>query len=57
MDVQETGAGGAVAAGPEGLSQREADGRRRRGEGNAAVSRSGRSYAQILRTNVFSFFT
>ncbi|TFV66966.1 UNVERIFIED_ORG: HAD family hydrolase [Bacillus sp. AZ43] len=39
-----------------GLSQREAEQRRRRGEGNVAVSASSRSYARILRTNVFSFF-
>ncbi|WP_305852282.1 HAD-IC family P-type ATPase [Blastococcus sp. PRF04-17] len=38
------------------MSQREAEARRRRGESNAAVDRSSRSYAQILRTNVFSFF-
>jgi cation-transporting ATPase E len=55
MDVQESGSalGGEVAA---GLTQREADARRRRGEGNVAVSASSRSYARILRTNVFSFF-
>ena len=47
---------GATATGPEGLSGAEAAARRRRGEGNVAVSRSSRSYAQILRTNVFSFF-
>ncbi len=41
---------------PEGLTRREAETRRRRGEGNVAVSRSSRSYATILRTNVFSFF-
>lgn len=40
-----------------GLSQRDAEARRRRGESNAAVSASTRSYARILRTNVFSFFT
>ncbi|MGY2065743.1 HAD-IC family P-type ATPase [Blastococcus sp. SYSU DS0619] len=56
MDVRATEADGMLAVRPEGLSQREADERRRRGEGNAAVSRSARSYAQILRTNVFSFF-
>jgi cation-transporting P-type ATPase E len=42
---------------PAGLSQAEAEARRRRGEGNVAVSASSRSYARILRTNVFSFFT
>ncbi|WP_324277665.1 HAD-IC family P-type ATPase [Blastococcus brunescens] len=40
-----------------GLTQREAEARRRGGEGNVAVSASSRSYARILRTNVFSFFT
>jgi cation-transporting ATPase E len=57
MDVQSTDAQREVAVtGPEGLSEAEAASRRRRGEGNVAVSRSSRSYAQILRTNVFSFF-
>jgi cation-transporting ATPase E len=55
VDVQQTGAA-ARAAGPAGLSPREADARRRRGEGNVAVSESSRSYARILRTNVFSFY-
>lgn len=55
MDVQEEGrADGAVA--PAGLTQREADALRRRGEGNTAVRGSSRSYGRILRTNVFSFF-
>ncbi|HZB18330.1 MAG TPA: HAD-IC family P-type ATPase [Blastococcus sp.] len=55
MDVQHSGAalGDGVAA---GLSQREAGARHRRGEGNVAVSASSRSYARIVRTNVFSFF-
>ena len=55
MDVQHPAAalGDEVAA---GLSQREAEARRRRGEGNVAVSASSRSYARIVRTNVFSFF-
>ena len=44
------------ARAPAGLSEREAEARRRRGEGNVAVSASSRSYARILRTNVFSFF-
>lgn len=44
------------AGAPVGLSQREAEARHRRGEGNVAVSASTRSYARILRTNVFSFF-
>ncbi|RBY94800.1 haloacid dehalogenase [Blastococcus sp. TBT05-19] len=39
-----------------GLSHEEARARRRRGEGNDAVDASSRSYTQILRTNVFSFF-
>ncbi|SDM11839.1 cation-transporting ATPase E [Geodermatophilus siccatus] len=55
MDVHATGAT-AVRGALQGLSQQEADARRRRGEGNTAVSRSSRSYAQILRTNVFSSF-
>ncbi|MGY1735714.1 HAD-IC family P-type ATPase [Geodermatophilus sp. SYSU D00684] len=41
---------------PAGLSAAEARARHRRGEGNVAVSASSRSYAVILRTNVFSFF-
>jgi cation-transporting ATPase E len=55
VDVQHSGAalGDGVAA---GLSQREAGARHRRGEGNVAVSASSRSYARIVRTNVFSFF-
>jgi cation-transporting P-type ATPase E len=56
MDVQETDAGTDLA-GVAGLTSREAEARRRRGEGNVAVSASSRSYARILRTNVFSFFT
>jgi cation-transporting ATPase E len=55
MDVQESshtlGDEGSV-----GLTQREADARRRRGEGNTAVRGTSRTYVQILRTNVFSFF-
>ena len=39
-----------------GLSSREALARRRRGEGNAPVTASSRSYVRILRTNVFSFY-
>jgi cation-transporting ATPase E len=55
MDVQESSrAAGAAAL--VGLSQREAAARRRRGEGNAGVTASTRSYVRILRTNVFSFF-
>ena len=58
MDVRERDPERALPAetGPEGLTQREAEARRRRGEGNVAVSRPSRSYAKILRTNVFSFF-
>ncbi|SES69385.1 HAD-IC family P-type ATPase [Geodermatophilus poikilotrophus] len=55
MDVQEQGRADGVVA-PPGLTQREADTRRRRGEGNTAVRGSSRSYGRILRTNVFSFF-
>ncbi len=56
MDVQEQArADGAVA--PAGLTQREADALRRRGEGNTAVRGSSRSYGRILRTDVFSFNT
>jgi cation-transporting ATPase E len=39
-----------------GLTAAEADDRRRRGEANSAPGGTGRSYATILRTNVFSFF-
>ena len=39
-----------------GLSSVEAAARRQRGEANAAVSEGSRSYATILRTNVFSFY-
>ncbi|WP_106321527.1 HAD-IC family P-type ATPase [Actinoplanes italicus] len=40
----------------EGLTGAEAEARRRRGEANTAVQGGSRSYAEILRTNVFSFF-
>ncbi|GAA0481866.1 cation transporter E1-E2 family ATPase [Paractinoplanes deccanensis] len=40
----------------EGLSEAEAEARRRRGEANVTGKGGGRSYATILRTNVFSFF-
>ncbi|MGY1783352.1 HAD-IC family P-type ATPase [Geodermatophilus sp. SYSU D01036] len=43
-------------AAPAGLTAAEARARHRRGEGNVAVSASSRSYAVILRTNVFSSF-
>jgi len=39
-----------------GLTAAEAERRRRAGEANTAVGGSGRGYATILRTNVFSFF-
>jgi cation-transporting P-type ATPase E len=39
-----------------GLTAAEAEARRRRGEANTAVSGGSRSYATILRTNVFSFY-
>src|SRR3954454_10945888 len=39
-----------------GLTEAEADARRRRGEANTAVGGTSRTYATILRTNVFSFF-
>ncbi|MGY1725176.1 HAD-IC family P-type ATPase [Blastococcus sp. SYSU DS0533] len=42
--------------GPVGLSPEEAETRRRRGRGNTAVRGTSRSYAQVVRTNVFSFF-
>ncbi|MBO3736972.1 HAD-IC family P-type ATPase [Actinoplanes flavus] len=40
----------------EGLTGAEAEARRRRGEANTAVQGGSRGYAEILRTNVFSFF-
>ncbi|WP_433381976.1 cation-transporting P-type ATPase [Actinoplanes sp. CA-142083] len=40
----------------EGLTSAEAAARRRRGETNAPVKGGSRSYADILRTNVLSFF-
>jgi cation-transporting P-type ATPase E len=39
-----------------GLTSEEAEARRRRGEANTAVGGTSRSYATILRTNVFSFY-
>jgi cation-transporting ATPase E len=50
MDVQ---VGPAPVA---GLTATEAEARRRCGEANTAVGGTSRSYATILRTNVFSFF-
>ena len=51
MDVREAG-----ALAVQGQTHQETRARHRRGQGNAAVSRSSRSYARILRTNVFSFY-
>ena len=42
------------AAPTVGLSGREAEARRRRGEGNVSVTGTSRTYTRILRTNVFS---
>ncbi|WP_245159634.1 HAD-IC family P-type ATPase [Blastococcus sp. CT_GayMR19] len=48
------------ATGPEplteGLTDAEAAARKRRGEANVAVTGTSRTYATILRTNVFSFY-
>lgn len=46
----------ATPAAAVGLTAAEAADRLRRGEGNVAVSGSTRTYATILRTNVFSFY-
>lgn len=46
----------AVVAATIGLTAQEAETRRRRGEANTAVGGTSRSYATILRTNVFSFY-
>jgi len=40
----------------QGLTQKEARARQARGESNAASFRSGRSYGDILRANLFNFF-
>jgi cation-transporting P-type ATPase E len=45
-----------AAAPTVGLSSAEAEARRRRGEGNVSVTGTSRSYARILRTNVFSLY-
>src|SRR3954470_944170 len=45
-----------VATVSTGLTSSEAEARRRRGEGNRAVSASTRSYGRILRTNVFNLY-
>ena len=50
MDVQ------AVQGAVTGLTGTEADVRLRRGEANTAISGTSRTYARILRTNVFSFY-
>jgi cation-transporting ATPase E len=44
------------AASPPGLSSREAAALLRRGEGNVSVTGTSRTYARILRTNVFSLY-
>jgi cation-transporting P-type ATPase E len=43
-------------ASPAGLTAEEAVARRRAGEANTPVDSTSRSYATILRTNVFSFY-
>ena len=53
MSTTETTDGAATA---RGLSTAEAEDRLRRGESNTTPNGSTRSYATILRTNVFSFF-
>lgn len=40
----------------QGVTEREARARRQRGEGNDASLRSGRSYWDIARANLFNFF-
>jgi cation-transporting P-type ATPase E len=54
--AKEASATTATNVAPTGLTTAEAQERRRRGEANTAVSGTTRSYAQILRSNVFSFF-
>jgi cation-transporting ATPase E len=44
------------AAPTAGLSDSEASARLRRGEGNVSVTGTSRTYARILRTNVFSLY-
>src|SRR4051812_5935306 len=56
MSAREASATTATNVAPAGLTGAEAQERRRRGEVNTAVSGTTRSYAQILRSNVFSFF-
>ena len=45
---------GMTSTGPRGLSEREVAERRARGQGNTVALPSSRSYAQILRENVFT---
>ncbi|MEU4240686.1 HAD-IC family P-type ATPase [Actinoplanes sp. NPDC026619] len=45
-----------LATAGQGLTRAQAEYRRRHGEANTAVKGGSRSYAEILRTNVFSFF-
>ncbi|MBW0114539.1 HAD-IC family P-type ATPase, partial [Pseudonocardia abyssalis] len=45
-----------IAGGIAGLTAAEVEQRRRAGESNVAVSGTSRTYATILRTNVFSFY-
>src|SRR4051794_35910369 len=45
-----------VASGEMGLTEREAEARRKRGEGNDAGTAPGRSYWDIVRTNLFNLF-
>ncbi len=56
MDARTTGSTAAGVMPPVGLTAAEAEARRRGGEANTAVSGSSRTYATILRTNVFSFY-
>ncbi|MCW2698856.1 MAG: ATPase, P-type (transporting), superfamily, subfamily [Blastococcus sp.] len=57
MDSTATGSmEGVPVRSPAGLSSAEVEERRRRGEGNAVVAEGTRTYARILRTNVFNFY-
>src|SRR3954469_10613878 len=56
MSAREASATVATNVASAGLTAAEAQERCRRGEANSAVSGTTRSYAQILRSNVFSFF-
>jgi cation-transporting ATPase E len=55
MDARTTGTTEATAS-PTGLTSAEVEARRRAGEANAPVAGTSRTYATILRTNVFSFY-